>query len=922
MNNFHLDSRIGLDLADRLGLSLPHREGHDLAGQCIACASSDAFRLHQKTGVGQCYSCGGKWSPFHLAETVLKNREQAKALMVELGVFERMDSQITTATDPIEEIARQKGVTVASLRAYGARACSQKAIDLPAYGPDGKRCTNFSMKVGNSKGLFAKGKPAGLFFPHVDGKVRLPQPGETWHLVEGPKDAAALCGLELLACGLNTCRLAAKFARHFAGVDVILIPDRDRAGEKGSDHSAGVLRGVARSVRIAVLPAEFQESGGADVRDVLRRDGGREQVLQAIADARVPEGWDEEESSEPPEPSTATREIAMPEGEPVLLEVYPAGKDPQRLVVARRGEVEHRDRINPDSSVSRDRFIKKMSKKFGIPVDDLFPLIDTPITQLAQEIDEKQSSAGYGGEVMSQATQAASIAEDWDLWHTSGDVGYATIPMANHRETWPLKSQTIKHLVGLQYYRSQGETLGSDALTATINLLCGRASFEGAEHEVHVRIAEHEGRIYLDLCDQDWQAVEISSEGWQVVDEPPVRFRRSRGMETLPVPVQGGSVEELRSFLNVDDDAWKLILAWVVAALRPRGPFPILALVAEQGSGKSTVGRMLRALIDPNTAPLRVEPKDPRDLMIAANNSWCLALDNLSHVPSWLSDALCRLSTGGGFATRELYSDMDEVIFDSQRPLLLTSIEEVATRSDLLDRALLVELPMIPEDRRRPESELLAAFKEAHPRILGAILDVVVMALRELPTTQLDKLPRMADFAIWATAAEAGFGWPKGTFLETYQRNRDSVNEIAIEAQVIAAPLLEFLEHQGRWEGSAAKLLEALEQQVGAENLRRMVGWPKNARSLSGRLSRIAPNLRADGWQMNKGRSSKNRLWIIQRASDAPATTPSPPPSLRDHGEAIPDAANWSNVFFDDANDANDAKRGTSRKHNPLEWFE
>lgn len=287
------DSQIGIILAGRLGLALKKREGHDLAGPCIACKSSDAFRLHIHTGVGHCYSCGKKWSPFEVAK-VVTDHDTAKNLLVELGLFKpNGEANGHAGADPIVAIALQKGVSADSLRAFGAKVISGTKIEFSCYGPDGKSCTTFSIstKVGTkaNKGLFARGKPAGLFFPHADGQVRLPQPGEVWHLVEGVKDAAALQGLGLLACGLNTCRMATKFARLFAGVNVVLVPDRDRAGEEGSQFSARVLRGGAKAVRIAVLPAEFKESDGEDVRDVLRRADGRDQVLQAIADAR---SWD------------------------------------------------------------------------------------------------------------------------------------------------------------------------------------------------------------------------------------------------------------------------------------------------------------------------------------------------------------------------------------------------------------------------------------------------------------------------------------------------------------------------------------------------------------------------------------------------------------------------------------------------------
>jgi hypothetical protein len=359
--------------------------------------------------------------------------------------------------------------------------------------------------------------------------------------------------------------------------------------------------------------------------------------------------------------------------------------------------------------------------------------------------------------------------------------------------------------------------------------------------------------------------------------------------------------------LNVDGDTWRLVVGWLVATLRPQGPYPALALFAEQGAGKSTTGRLLRALIDPNAAPLRAEPRDGRDLMIAANNSWCLAFDNLSHMPPWLSDALCRLSTGGGFATRELYTDQDEMIFDAQRPALLTSIEEVASRSDLLDRCLVVWLPAIPEDRRLPEAKLFSEFEKVRPFILGALLDAVVVALRELPNVQLPALPRMADFALWATAAEAAFGWDRGTFLSAYQRNRQSANEVALEASPIAEPLLGLLDEQGAWTGTASELLIALGERV-TEQMKRQTGWPKNGRSMSGHLKRLAPNLRVCGWQIIFRREARKRWVIIERA-EIRASPPALASLPDDDGPAQIDAKRCE-LVPNDERDARDAGAG------------
>lgn len=871
------DSQIGVNLAQRIGLGNYKREGHDLAGPCVGCKSSDAFRLHQQTGVAHCFSCGAKWSPFQLAEHVLGDREQAKQTMIAIGAFQPSTNglrngskggSVEATPDPIGLIARQKSIPRESLVVYGAKPMTPDSILLPAYGPDGSQCTHFHLKAGRGKGLFSKGRPAGLFFPHADGKVRLPATGETWLLVEGPKDAAALHSLGYLSCGLNTCRLAAKFGRLFSGVDVVLVPDRDQAGVEGAEHSSKVLRGVAAAVRVATLPAEFSESGGADVRDVLRGKDGESLVRQSIEDSQP--AFDEPCSDRQ---NGASKEVEIADGGTLVLTIGPAGMKPQRLVTAVVGDVSHRDNINTNSSVSRERFVKKLVSKLSIDIDVLEPLVDPLLTELADQADQDAGDLCDDGEPESQSTVAANLAADWDLWHTPAGDAFATVPVAEHAETWPVKSQTFKRYIAKKFFEAEGKAINSDALSAALNLMEANALFDGEEHDVHVRVAEQEGNIYIDLCNALWQVVEVSPTGWHIISESPVRFRRSRGMVAFPEPVRGGSVSQLRGFLNVDDKTWRLVVAWLAASLRPRGPYPLLALFAEQGSGKSTTGKLLRGLVDPNSAPLRSEHRDARDLMIGANNSWCLAYDNLSFVPSWLSDALCRLSTGGGFATRELYTDQDEIIFDAMRPVMLTSIEEVATRSDLLDRCLIVWLPSIPEDKRRSEEEMMLAFEHVQPQILGALFDALSGALRELPNTQLDKLPRMADFARWVTAAESALGWDSGDFMAAYQGNRDSANDLAIESSPVGQPLLVCLEANGWWDGTATALLDEIEKHV-SEQTKRHKAWPKNGRSLAGQLKRISPNLRLAGWEVEYHRDAAQRTWSIRRVvqSDAEST--------------------------------------------------
>ena len=378
-----------------------------------------------------------------------------------------------------------------------------------------------------------------------------------------------------------------------------------------------------------------------------------------------------------------------------------------------------------------------------------------------------------------------------------------------------------------------------------------------------IRVGGHEGRLYLDLCDDSWRAVEITKDGWRVIDRPPVSFRRSKGMQALPAPEAGGSIESLRPFLNVRDDAeFVLVVAWLLSALRDQGPYPVLAVSGEQGSAKSTLVALIRQLVDPNTAPLRALPRHDRDMFIAANNGHVLAFDNVSGLSGWISDTLCRLSTGGGFAVRQLYTDQDEVLFEATRPIILNGIEEVVERSDLADRAVILTLPPIPEEDRRPEQEFWAVFEAELPRILGALLDAAVEGLKRLADTHLAKPPRMADFAKWVTACENAL-WQPGTFLSAYSDNRDEAADIVSEADLVASAIRNLMAAQGEWPGTATQLLRDLAGCVD-EGVSKSRTWPRTPRFLGGKLRRAAPFLRKAGVKISWSREGHKRTRTIR----------------------------------------------------------
>ena len=477
---------------------------------------------------------------------------------------------------------------------------------------------------------------------------------------------------------------------------------------------------------------------------------------------------------------------------------------------------------------------------------------------------------GGGWESNAARLIALALGAGVEFFHDPEQHGWVSVKVDQHWENYSLRSRAFYLFLLRLFYRDCGDTPGARAIRAVLEIFEARALFDAPQCSLHLRVAQHDGKLYLDLCDQAWRAVEIDGDGWRIVDRPAPRFRRSRGSQPLPAPERGGSLDELRGFLNVDAEGWTLVRAFLVSALRPALPCPILVAKGEQGAGKSTACRVISSLIDPRTSALRGAPREVRDLVAAARNSWLVCFDNLSHLPNDLADAACRLATGGGFGGRELYSDHDEAVFDATRPLLFNAIPDLgASRPDFLDRALIIDLHDIRPELRRDERQLWREFEGARPRILGALLDAVALGLRKLPSLVLGKLPRMADFAAWASACEEGLGLRCGEFLKVYQANRADARNLALESSPLYEPLRE-LAKQG-FRGSTAELLVRLNSMV-SDGIRRSQRWPKAPNALGNALRRMAGNLRATGIEFDSSRADRlgRRILSVSLAINIP----------------------------------------------------
>jgi ABC-type uncharacterized transport system substrate-binding protein len=413
------------------------------------------------------------------------------------------------------------------------------------------------------------------------------------------------------------------------------------------------------------------------------------------------------------------------------------------------------------------------------------------------------------------------------------------------RQTWPVQSKTFSQWLARTYFETANKIATQGQLKAAINQIEAQAQLDIPEREVFHRVGEYEDRLYLDLADEKWSAVEIDATGWRVVQNPPVRFVRTPGTLALPVPEKGGSIETLRSLVNVGDEHdFILVVAWLLAAMHRQIAKPVLAIRGGEGSAKSTLMEILRGLIDPHCTPSAAMPTTDLKLRSAAAESYCRAYDNVSGLKVPMSDALCRFVTDG-----------------SNQPVIINGISDIITRPDLADRCLFIDCAPIPDVQRRTQADVMTMFARTRPQLLGVVLGAVGHGLRQLPQIKPSELPRMADFAL-------AMFWPAGTFRMAYDINRAEIVDALIEAAPVASAVRLLVIKRKLWEGQASDLDNILRAVTG--NLEGAKNWPADPRILANTLRQLAPSLMKIGIDVkfHKSRDHDRKRLITITASN------------------------------------------------------
>lgn len=505
------------------------------------------------------------------------------------------------------------------------------------------------------------------------------------------------------------------------------------------------------------------------------------------------------------------------------------------------------------------------------------PLIPEPEYPTLLTNDSAPLEQDQDTDKQSQASQLVAYMEARvTLFHDDNkDVFAQDIITGEVRRT---DSRQFRDWLVASFYKDTGKSARDQSVRESLSTVAGLGRFDGECLPVHIRVAGASGRYFLDLAEPGQsRAICIEPGRWTIIESPDARFIRPEAMQPLPTPVAGGSIAPLWRIANIPENQRLLVLAWLVECLRPDTPFPLIELMGEQGTAKSTTHAALRRLIDPNACDLRSAPKSAEDVFVGAGAAWIVCYENVSHLQAPIQDALCTIATGGGYAKRKLFTDADESIINVKRPVGINGISAAVTAQDLIDRTVSIEMPVV---RERVEVTDLWRQYEAERRVLiGALLDIAARALALLPSMRLPsgEKPRLVEFALLGMAVAQATGQPANAFMEQFTASRQESLARTIDASPVAGAVLEWLEHKpiGR-RAPAKELMREMEQYRPPYS----DAWPRSPKGFADALRRAAPALRQLGIECRSlGKIGGSVQWEIVQKEQGSKLSPASPAS-------------------------------------------
>jgi hypothetical protein len=414
----------------------------------------------------------------------------------------------------------------------------------------------------------------------------------------------------------------------------------------------------------------------------------------------------------------------------------------------------------------------------------------------------------------------AAIAKDGTkLWHDADENGYSTIEQDGHLEHHKVQSRGYTRWLVKQYYDRSGVYPKQAELKEAIYQIELQASFEGEEQNPRVRLNCVDGTLWLDLGRSDWQGVKITADGWEVIPQLTAPIIRGEGNRPLPIPVRGGDIRELRQFVNVqEDDDFALFCGTVASLYNTFGDYVTVLFCGPAGSGKTTATRVMRRLVDPNKVETQ-QRASVRDLF--HGKSHVVAFENVSKIDDALSDAICQLNTGTGYAERKYYAQFTQVMSSLHCPVLINGIpSDLVKREDLASRTVTFAFGILG-DSVVSRDAFWRRFESAWPRLLGVILDGVVGALRARREFNEDNdaaakvllggwKTRFVDYAVFGEAACRAMGFPEGAFTQAYKDNQDRAFRYLAENNPVCVGINALMVGRARWRGYPEQLYQAI----------------------------------------------------------------------------------------------------------------